>query len=366
MFNYESYPKFKVAAVQAGMVLKDPPQWFDLKASLEKAVSLIEEAGRNGARLIVFPETWLPGHPHAVLSMGTSVLKECQNVWVEYLKHSIEVPGPEVEVLGKAARKAGAYVVMGINERDKKHYGAMYNTILYLNPQGQVMGKHRKIANTITERLFHAPGQGGNNLRMIFPTELGRIGGAICNEHSQYLLQYYYVIQGLEINCSLWPGMVQHKAAMQARVRGVSSCSAVFSIAACVYVPFEDYPPGYRNRKEDNPLCGGSGICTPQGEYIAGPVFDRETIVYAEIDLAEIPRKRSSVNLTGIYSRWDILSLNVREQPFEPVHMMESLEGKEVNHVSERMEALEERFKTLEKLVLAGHGSSVGDKGESI
>lgn len=323
MFNYESFPKFKAAAVQAGMVLKDPPRYFDCKASLEKAVGLIEEAGRNGARLIVFPECWLPGHQHVVISMGTSILHEYRDLWVQYLKESIEVPGPEVEVLCKAARKVGAYVVMGINERDRRFYGKMYNTILYLSPQGKVLGAHRKINNTLTERLFHSPGWGGDNLRTVFPTEVGRLGGSICCEHSQYLLQYYWVLQNMEVHCSLWPGL---PIPMQSRVRGVSICSGVFSIAACPYIPITDYPPGFRAREQRNPLRGGSSIVGPDGEYIAGPVHDQETILYADIDLSEIPGRRAAINLTGLYSRWDILSLNVREQPFEPVHVMESVE----------------------------------------
>ncbi len=351
MFDYESFPKFKAAAVQAGMVMRDAPEWFDLKASVSKAVSLIDEAGRNGARLIVFPEGFLPAHSHVAFSMGTSVLKEYQSLWVEYLKNSVEVPGPEVEALAKAAKKAGAYVVMGINERDKKYYGAMYNSILFLDPRGEVVGVHRKISNTVTERFFHSPGSGGDNLRTVFPTELGRLGGSICNEHSQYLLQYYWVLQGMEVHSSLWPGLLNNKIPMQARVRGVSACSGVFNVAACAYIPPQDYPPVFREREEPNPLCGGSGISSPQGEYIVGPVFDEETIVYGEIDLAEIPRKRAAVNLTGIYSRWDILSLNVRQQPFEPVYPVEALEGGRRSGDAERIRVLEERIEELERLL---------------
>lgn len=362
MFDYESHPIFKVAAVQAGMVLKDPPQWFDLKASLEKAINLIDEAGKEGARLIVFPEEWLPGHQTVVLSMGTSVLKDQQDLWVEYLKNSIEVPGPEVEDLRKAARRAGAYVVMGISERDKKHYGAMYNSILFLNPLGEVMGAHRKISNTLTERLFHTPGQGGDNLRTVFPTELGYLGGSICNEHSQYLLQYYWVLQGMEVHCSLWPGMVMNKIPMQARVRGVSACSGVFSVAACAYIPMNEYPPGFQARKESNPLCGGSGICSPQGEYIVGPVFDQETIVYGEIDLVEIPRKRASINLTGTYNRWDILSLNVREEQFDPFHIMEYGEKQKDGNLLDRLKACEGRLNELESL--ASFSNTMKKEGE--
>jgi nitrilase len=361
MFNYESLPIFKAAAVQAGMILKDPPEWFDSRRSLQKALSLIEEAARNGAQLIVFPETWLPGHPQAVFSMGKNVHADYQDVWVEYLKQSIEVPSPEVDVLCKAARKAEAYVVIGINERDNKYYGQMYNTILFMNPRGELMGKHRKISNTVTERLFHCPGQGGDNLRTVFPTELGHIGGSICNEHSQYLLQYYWVLQGMDVHCSLWPGMVVNKSPMQARVRGVSSCSAVFSVAACSYIPMKDYPAGYRARNEANTLCGGSGICSPQGEYIIGPVFDEETILYADIDLSEIPRKRASVNLTGLYNRWDLLSLNVREKDFEPVRFMDADSREAGPDLLKKIRQIEEILHNLEA-ALAAISSTAGNK----
>ncbi len=349
MFNYESNLRFKAAAVQLGPVLLDAPRWFDLDASLAKAVSAIDEAGKNGARLIVLPEGYLPGHPSVVSSMGKYFQKEFQSLWVEYLKHSIEVPGPEVEILCKAAKRAGAYVAIGISERDQKYYGAMYNSILYINPRGEVMGTHRKISITSMERVFQTPGQGGNNLKTIFPTELGNIGGSICNEHSQYLLQYYWLLQGLEVHCSLWPGMVSNKMSMQARVRGVSSCSGIWSVASCAYIEPENYPPGFRSQKIEVRLCGGSGICSPRGEYIVGPVFDQETIVYGEIDMAEVPRKRATVCLTGMYSRWDILSLNVRDAPFEPVYHLEDRELRHRDGNSEHIRILEQKIEELER-----------------
>jgi nitrilase len=352
MFDYDHFPKFKAAAIQAGMVLKDPPHYFDLNASLEKAVSLIEDASKHGARLIVFPECWLPGHQHVVLSMGTSVLKEHQKVWVQYIKHSIEVPGPEVEVLSRAARRARAYVVIGINERDKRHYGAMYNSILFLNPHGEIMGIHRKISNTVTERLFHSPGEGGDNLRTVFATELGRLGGSICCEHSQYLLQYYWLLQGMEVHCSLWPGL---PIPFQIRVRGISLFSSVFSVAACPYIPMKDYPPGFRARQEQNPLRGGSSICGPDGEYITEPVLDKETIVYGEIDLEQIPNRRASVNLTGLYRRWDILSLNVREHPFEPVHVMDPHEMERDTTMPTALRTPEEKAGVTDSPVRSSH-----------
>ena len=105
------------------------------------------------------------------------------------------MPGRETEVLGKAAKKANAYVTMGINERDKRFQGRMYNSILYLNQNGEVMGVHRKICNTHGERLFHTPGDGGDNLKTVFETAIGYLGGSICGEHSQLTLIYNWIMQ---------------------------------------------------------------------------------------------------------------------------------------------------------------------------
>ena len=141
-----SIPKYKVAAVQASPIVKDSPQWFDLAASIDKATSLIAEAGRNGARLVVFPECWLPCYPFWSLNVGDR--KGFSEIWANFLWNSVEVPSQETEILCAAAKAAGVYVAMGINERDKIYSGRMYNSILFLGPDGQILGTHRKICIT--------------------------------------------------------------------------------------------------------------------------------------------------------------------------------------------------------------------------
>ena len=153
------YPKYKVAAVQAGPVYLDRPDYFDVNATLAKACTAIEEAGKNGARLVVFPETFLPGYPH--FSMGLQTMAEAGeffHLWKQYLLNSPVVPGPETEKIGAAAKKAGCYVVIGINERDPEYDGRMYNSILFMGPHGEVMGTHRKLNITINELFFHTRG----------------------------------------------------------------------------------------------------------------------------------------------------------------------------------------------------------------
>lgn len=314
------FPRFKAAAVQASPVVGDAPSWFDLGKTLEKASSLISEAGRNGARLIVFPECWLPCYPYWSLDFADR--RTFDAIWAELLWNSIEVPGPETEALARAAEKAGAYVAMGINERDKKYPGRMYNTILYLGPRGEVVGAHRKICVTIHERLFHTPADGGDNLKTVFPTEVGRIGGSICGEHAQLLQLHAWIMQGIQVHCSLWPGMAGTELWADLSTRNLCRVAHLFGVLSAACFPEAAMPRGfYRNALFNHPgtIRGGSGIVGPTGEYVAGPVFDEEAIVYGDVDLAEADRTRTAVNLTGIYSRWDLLNVNMQPQGYEPL-----------------------------------------------
>ena len=314
------FPRFKAAAVQASPVVGDAPNWFDLGRTLDKASSLIAEAGRNGARLIVFPECWLPCYPY--WSVDFADRRNFDAIWAELLWNSVEVPGPETEALGRAAEKAEAYVVMGINERDKKYPGRMYNTILYLGPRGEIVGAHRKICITIHERLFHTPADGGDNLKAVFPTEIGSIGGSICGEHAQLLQLHAWIMQGIQVHCSLWPGMVGTELWADISTRNLCRVGHLFGVLSAACFSESAMPKGfYRNTLFNAPgsIRGGSGIVGPTGEYIAGPVFDEETIVYGDVDLAQADRTRTAVNLTGIYSRWDLLNVNVQPQGYEPL-----------------------------------------------
>ncbi len=317
--------KFKAAAVQAGPVLRDAPDYFDTAATVEKAENLITEAGGNGARLIVFPEGWLPCFPYFSLDLHDRAAYT--DLWTKYLWSSIEVPGPESDALCAAAKSAGLYVAMGINERDKHYQGRMYNSILYIGPGGEILGTHRKICNTSQERLFHTPGDGGENLKTVFTTEIGNIGGSICGEHHQLPLIYNWAMLGLQVHCSLWPGHTSLVGITDISTRGLCVTTKSFGILAAAYIKEENLPKNfYRNSYFSIPgsLRGGSGIVGPSGNYIAGPVYDEETIVYGDIDLAELDRARTSANLTGAYSRWDLFSLNVQPAEYEPLKIMGS------------------------------------------
>jgi aliphatic nitrilase len=354
MVGHYDTPKFKVAAVQAGPIVRDAPQWFDLEATLDKAIGLIDEAGRKGARLIVFPECWMPCYP--CWSFDFANQPTFRDMWAKFLWSSVEVPSRETEALCTAAKRANAYVVMGINERDKRFRGRMYNSILYLSPSGKVMGTHRKICITIYERFFHTQGDGGDNLKTVFKTEIGNLGGSICGEHSQPTLLYNWMMQGIQIHCSLWPGLPGLETASDVKTRALCSTADIFAVLASAYIPEKDRPENFfRNSQFSVPsvLRGGSGVINPYGEYISGPVYDQETIVYGDIDLSETDRALANRSLTGIYNRWDLININVRQEPYEPMVPMEGVEGPLRSSELSRVNILETRIKQLEQQIAA-------------
>jgi nitrilase len=184
----------KVAAIQAAPVL------LDLDASLRKAAELIETAAANGARLLVFPEAFLPGPPVWI----DEVLPGEDAVWyLRLLEQSVVVPGPVTDRLGKAARDAGVHLVIGVNEREL-HGGTVYNTILYFDPDGRLLGKHRKLVPTHAERLVWGMGDGSD--LQVHDTAAGRVGGLICWENFMPLARFTLYSQGVDIwSHRRWP-----------------------------------------------------------------------------------------------------------------------------------------------------------------
>lgn len=345
----KEYPVFKAAAVQAAPVFKDKPIYFDSKATLEKAIDLITEAAQNGASLIVFPETFLPGYPYWSLDMAKG--PEWAGTWMEYLRHSIEVPSEETDLLCKAAKSADAYVVMGINERDKKYEGRMYNSILFISRRGEIMGVHRKINITVQELFYHTRGDGGKNLQ-VFSTDLGNISGLVCGEHYQPLLKQNLIIQEAQVNCSLWPG---YKGGAEELItiipvmtQALCVSGGLWAILACVYIPEDMVPKDFYDNSAFDQTFGGSCIIDPFGQIVAGPETYKETVIYHEIDLKMNSIAKSIINLTGIYSRWDILSLSVREKQYEPVTPLEKLEVEAPAMATNQVAELTSKIKLLE------------------
>ena len=308
----EEFKRFKAAAVQASPVLP-----MDKKATVEKAVDLIQEAGRNGAQLIVFPETFIPMYPNWSVDLGRPT--EWARNLRDLTRQAVEVPGPEIDVLGRAAERAGAYVCIGVNERVALYDGMLYNTLVFLGPDGRLVGKHRKLLPTNREKVFWHRGD-GVDIKAVFDTELGRLGGLICYEHLQPLLKYALIAQGEQIHCASWPGWPNFKNGrtnvhvIDVASRAYALEGQCFVVISALYVPEEygEQRSGFGNAA----WCffGGSGIVNPAGEYLAGPLHDEEGILYAEIDLGDILLRKAAVDTTSRDTRWDLLSLKVNDE----------------------------------------------------
>jgi nitrilase len=324
----KEYPKFTAAAVQAAPEYRDKPVYFDSVATLNNVVAKIKEAASNGATLIVFPELHIPGYCHFAIDLHHG--PEYTSIWAEYLRHGIEVPSDETDILCRAARQANANLVIGINERDRKYAGRQYNSLLYINNRGEILGVHRKINITVQELMIHTRGDGGRNLR-VHEMDFGAISGLICGEHDQPLLKQCYIVQGTKVNCSCWPGYLGGAEELPWVTPAMTTAMAVSGACWCVlaanYIPPEKRPTDFYPNTDFYQSFGGSAIINPFGEVVAGPVRDIETIVYADIDLKLNEMARGIINITGLYSRWDILGLQVRENDYHPMVSMESIEA---------------------------------------
>jgi len=302
---------YKAAVVQAAAVP------FDKDKSVAKACQLILEAGRAGARLIVFPEAFISGYPkgcHFDTPVGYRG-ERSRDLFYAYRAGCIAIPGPETERLGEAAREAGAHVVIGVMEGGES---TIYCTALFIGPDGTVLGKHRKLMPTGAERLIWGFGDGST--LPVLETDIGRIGSVICWENFMPALRMAMYAQGIGLYCvptaddrPVWPSSMRH-IALEGRC---------FVLSACQYVTRGAYPADYDCTLGDDPdtvlMRGGSLIVSPLGEILAGPAGEEETILYADIDLRDLVKGKYDLDTVGHYARPDIFSLTVDRRPMPAV-----------------------------------------------
>ena len=298
---------FIAAAVQAAYVLMDRDK------STEKVVERIGEAARQGAELIVFPEAFVPGTPIWIDSVP--IWDGDEEWYARLVDQAVVVPSPTTQRIGDAAREAGAYVVVGVDEREP-HGTTIYNTLLYFAPDGRLINKHRKLMPTGSERTVW--GMGDGSMLEVVPTELGRVGGLICWENYMPLARFHLYAQGVEIWVAPtlargdgWVATMRH-IAREGRVWviGVNPCLRVDQIPA----DFPDRDRVWRALDGDEAEWvepGNSVICNPNGEIVAGPLRHEENILTAEIDLAAVASGRRLFDAVGHYHRPDVFQLSV-------------------------------------------------------
>ncbi|TML99867.1 MAG: carbon-nitrogen hydrolase family protein [Actinobacteria bacterium] len=287
----------RVAAIQATPVI------LDAEASVDKAIGLLAEAAGEGARLAVLPETFVPLYPSNAWAAGAARFGGFDELWERLHANSVDVPGPLVDRLAAACRKHDLHCVIGVNERDG---GSLYNTMLVLGP-GELLHRHRKLMPTQHERLFHGIGP-GDDLAPV-DTPVGRVGGLICWENRMPLARWR-VYQGAP---QIWVAPTADDSdGWLASMRHIAIESGAFVVSVPQYIPRSAFPDDFPVALPDREVFGngGAAIVEPTwGEVIAGPAYGEETIVYADCDLRRGLDAKRWFDVTGHYSRSDVLGV---------------------------------------------------------
>ena len=303
--------KVCVAVVQAGSIP------FDTEACVDKAVRLTADAAATGARVVLFPEAFIAGYPKG-LSFGL-VVGARDPVGREefrlYLDAAIEVPGVHTLRLGEAAAAAGVYLVIGVIERE---LGTCYCTVLFFGPDGSLLGKHRKLMPTALERMIWGFGDGST--LTVVDSPYGRIGSVICWENYMPMLRMAMYAKNVALYCA---PTADDRDTWLPSMRHVALEGRCFVLSACQFLRKRDFPDTVRVSLGDSPdavlMRGGSAIVGPLGNVLAGPNFEGETILTAELDLGDVGRGKFDFDVAGHYSRPDVFRLIVNEEAMSPV-----------------------------------------------
>jgi predicted amidohydrolase len=316
----------RVAVVQAS------PVFLDRDATISKGIELINEAADHGARIIAFPEVWVPGYPLWVYGAAGWGDEKAKRAYAQLLAQSVEVPSATTETLSSVAVERGVSIAVGINERSG---GSLYNSLLYVQPDGHV-AVHRKLVPTHAERIVWARAEDGSGL-VVLDTPFGGLGGLVCWEHWMPLTRFVMHAQSERIHVAVWPWGYElaHLASRHYAFEG-----RCFVLVAGTFMPADALPADFELREdmragadpeggEDVLLTGGSGVIGPDGQWIAGPVVGQECIIYADLDLEQVAREQFALDTVGHYSRPDIFELTVDTRKRPQVTWIEDLEAQE-------------------------------------
>ncbi len=291
----------RVAVVQATPVV------LDAERSVSKACDLIGEAGAADARIIALPEAFVALYPnsswaHACAGFGAAPAELHRRLWA----NSVDVPGPLTERLGAAARRARAWVAIGVNERDSKRPGTLWNTLIWLAPDGTLARRHRKLMPTLHERVFYGQGD-GDDLDAI-PSDHGRLGGLICWENFMPEARRHLHREGIDFYVA---PTADDRDIWVAAMRTYAFEAGAFVLSPVQYLRRDHFPDDFPLAEElascpDELLSGASLIADPWGNLLAGPVSGREEILYADCDLGQIIAARRVFDTAGHYRRPDV------------------------------------------------------------
>lgn len=326
--NMITYPSFKVAAMHIA------PVFLDTDATVEKACSMIEEAARNGARLIAFSETFIPAFP-----IWCALRAPLYNH--EFFKtlaaNALKMQGPELARICDVTRKHGVFVSLGFNEGTDASVGCIWNSNVLIDEKGRVINHHRKMVPTFWEKLIWANGDGAG-LR-VCDTEIGKIGMLICGENTNPLARFALMAQGEQIHVSsfppVWPardpkddGHYDVGAAIRIRTGNHSFEGKLFNVVASGYLDRRSRDMLAQNDREiarilDNSPRGISMVIGPGGEPISDVLCEEEGILYADVNLANCVEPKELHDLVGYYNRFDIFKLTVNRSANRPISFEE-------------------------------------------
>ena len=310
-------PICRVAAVQAA------PVWMDTPATIHKACRLIREAAGQGARLVAFPEVYVPAYPY-----WNWIMTPFQGSrWFRQLaQQALVVPGPHTDLLCAEARESGCYVVMGVNERSPASAGTLYNTNLVISPKGEIIGRHRKLMPTWAEKLTWGFGD-GSSIRT-YETDVGCLGTLACGENTNTLARFALLAQGEQIHVANYPafpfGDYDMVAAIKLRAGAHSFEGKVHTIVACS-VMTEEIVDALSDTDEQRRVLSRrpsalSAVFGPDGQIIGDPLIDEEGIVHAKVDLDRAIELKQMHDIVGHYNRFDVFRLEVNRAPMQPMH----------------------------------------------
>lgn len=303
-----SHKKVKVGVVQA------TPALFDIEQTVQIVIDWIEKAAVEGCELLLFPESFIPCYPRgldfdAIVGRRT---EESRNQWLDYWENSIETSSQYVTQIGEVIRQAGMFVALGVTERESIG-GSLHCALWYFDKEGHLIGKHRKLKPTGLERYIWAESDGSTLVS--FDSEIGKIGGLICWENYMPLARMSMYQRGVEIYLA---PTADSRESWQSTMLHIALEGRCFVLACNQFVQKSDYPARYQTQLTHEPeimSAGGSVIISPLGEILAGPLWNKEGLLTAELDFSVLAKSKLDFDVVGHYARNDVFKLDIVGQP---------------------------------------------------